>query len=251
VGSISKVWETLSLLLKVYWLVLHSNLEDSFTMSCSNASSSDGLIVVPREADVLCGRGRAIRDHPGNQRFILLIQNKKNSYSTAVKGWKLEIVKSVVQAIRDHNGRFLQRQGASWVDTGDDKAMIKTSQAFRDLRGEEATITMTTTTTTTTTTTVNDGNPQCGLLTDKKKCKPRLGFLVNRWKAKQKRLEEATAEESSSSSEEEEENTGSKDSGSDEESSVSSSTSSSSSDDAGDVSETETEDSFPTYRGSK
>jgi hypothetical protein len=215
-------------------------------MSSSNTSSNGGLILEPREADVLCGRGRAIRDHPGNQRFILLIQNKKNSYSTAIKGWKLEIVKSVVQAIRDHDGRFLQRQGDSWVDTGDDKAMIKTSQAFRDLRGEEATMTMTTTTTTTTK--VDDDNPQCGLLTDKKKSKPRLGFLVNRWKAKQKRLEEATAEESSSSSEEEE-NTGSKDSGSEEESSVSSS--SSSSDDAGDVSETETEDSFPTYRGTK
>ena len=52
----------------------------------------------------------------------------------AMKGWKLEIVRSVVKTIRDQNGRFLARRGNYWYDIGDQKAIGKTAQAFRDLR---------------------------------------------------------------------------------------------------------------------
>ena len=88
----------------------------------------------PIDADVLCGRGRAIRSHPGNQLYLKLITHYKNDYMTSLKGTKLDIVKRVVQAVRDQHGRFLQKQGLGWIDIGDKKAITKTSQAFRDLR---------------------------------------------------------------------------------------------------------------------
>jgi hypothetical protein len=88
----------------------------------------------PLDTDVLCGRGRAIRIHPGNRVYLQLITKHRTEYINAVKGWKLDVVKLVVQAIRDRNGRFLQREGAGWTDIGDLKAITKTSQAFRDMR---------------------------------------------------------------------------------------------------------------------
>ena len=106
---------------------------------------------------VLCGRGRAIRSHPGNQKFLDLINKYKADYMKSKKGGKLHIVKVVVDEIRQSEGRFLQQVSKSkdqpaqshpsgcdgitpdelegcWVEIGDVKAMTKTSQAFRDLR---------------------------------------------------------------------------------------------------------------------
>eukprot|EP00339_Tiarina_fusa_P019433 CAMPEP_0117058732 /NCGR_PEP_ID=MMETSP0472-20121206/40798_1 /TAXON_ID=693140 ORGANISM="Tiarina fusus, Strain LIS" /NCGR_SAMPLE_ID=MMETSP0472 /ASSEMBLY_ACC=CAM_ASM_000603 /LENGTH=183 /DNA_ID=CAMNT_0004776167 /DNA_START=228 /DNA_END=775 /DNA_ORIENTATION=- len=100
-------------------------------------TSSIKLIHKPIDADVLCGRGRAIRAHPGNQLYISLIQDKKTEYSDAAKGWKQEIVRKVVDAIRDQKGRFLQRQGNYWMDIGEQKALAKTAQAFRDFKSED------------------------------------------------------------------------------------------------------------------
>lgn len=170
----------------------------------------------PLDTDVLCGRGRAIRIHPGNRVYLQLITKHRTEYINAVKGWKLDVVKMVVQAIRDRNGRFLQRQGAGWTDIGDPKAITKTSQAFRDLRvgsnmnmeDQES----------------SSDNPQCPLTGDevkgKKKKKP---FQIGSWTRPVPvsedilRLRQRPSSENSSLEDE--------------------------------VSETETEDSFPVFKG--
>jgi hypothetical protein len=195
------------------------------------SSDSNNLILEPNDADVLCGRGRAIRIHSGNQLYISLITQQKAQYSTAVKGWKLEIVRGVVKAIRDQHGRFLTRQGSHWIDIGDQKAINKTAQAFRDLRSAEEDTGVIPRT---------SDNPQCVLAasaTKKKKAKPggRLGFFVNRLTSSGARPRTHTEDASDPSSsevdsEEEEER---------ENLPVNN----------GDVSETETEDSFPIYHG--
>jgi hypothetical protein len=88
----------------------------------------------PRDADVLCGRGGAALRHPGNQTYRRLVQLNKSLYITCLKAEKLKISRSIVAAIREQNGRFLERNvtRATWYDIGDKKAIEKTSQALRE-----------------------------------------------------------------------------------------------------------------------
>jgi hypothetical protein len=195
------------------------------------SSHNNDLIVEPNDADVLCGRGRAIRCHSGNQLYISLITQQKAQYSNSVKGWKLEIVRGVVKAIQDQHGRFLTRQGSHWIDIGDQKAINKTAQAFRDLRSTEEDTGIIPRTL---------DNPQCVLTESaakQKKAKPggRLGFFVNRLSssgARPRLHTEDVSDPSSSEDDYEEEEERAHLPG-----------------DNSDVSETETEDSFPIYHG--
>jgi hypothetical protein len=176
------------------------------------------LMTDPLDTDVLCGRGRAIRIHPGNRVYLQLITKHRTEYMNAVKGWKLDVVKMVVQAIRNRNGRFLQRQGSGWTDIGDPKAITKTSQAFRDLRvGSQSSTNMEDQES-------SSDNPQCPLTGDeikgKKKKKP---FQIGSWTRPVPVSEDILRRRQRPSSE----NSSLED----------------------EVSETETEDSFPVFKG--
>jgi len=91
-------------------------------------------ITDPRDADVLCGRGGAALRHPGNQTYRRLVNLNKGLYITCLKTEKLKISRSIVAAIREQKGRFLERVGndGNWFDIGDKKAIEKTSQALRE-----------------------------------------------------------------------------------------------------------------------
>jgi len=91
-------------------------------------------IVDPSEADVLCGRGGAALRHPGNQTYRRLVHLNKGLYITCLKAEKLKISRSIVAAIREQKGRFLERDTneGTWFDIGDKKAIEKTSQALRE-----------------------------------------------------------------------------------------------------------------------
>ena len=91
-------------------------------------------IIDPRDNDVLCGRGGAALRHPGNQCYRRLVNLNKSLYITCLKTEKLKISRSIVAAIREQNGRFLERDAKAgvWNDIGDKKAIEKTSQALRE-----------------------------------------------------------------------------------------------------------------------
>ena len=91
-------------------------------------------IADPRDADVLGGRGGASLRHPGNQIYRRLVNLNKALYITCLKSEKLKISKSIVAAMREQKGRFLERNGESgtWFEIGDRKAIEKTSQALRE-----------------------------------------------------------------------------------------------------------------------
>lgn len=91
-------------------------------------------ITDPRETDVLCGRGGAALRHPGNQTYRRLVNLNKSLYITCLKTEKLKISRSIVAAIREQQGRFLERDAKkqTWYDIGDKKAIEKTSQALRE-----------------------------------------------------------------------------------------------------------------------
>jgi hypothetical protein len=88
----------------------------------------------PRETDVLCGRGGAALRHPGNQTYRRLVNLNKSLYISCLKTEKLKISRSIVAAIREQKGRFLERDAkkGTWYDIGDKKAIEKTSQALRE-----------------------------------------------------------------------------------------------------------------------
>lgn len=220
-------------------------------------------ITEPNENDVLCGRGMSIRTHEGNKKFIKLIHDLREDYEAAPKGNKASVVNRVMDAIENATGRFLQKKGELWIELEREKALIKTSQAFRDLR-------------------VEDGGVASGGAAVKapgikqprpvkkfdysllKKHAPagRFAALLERSEnnKKKKAASDGTTEAMSSSSSEEgsddEDDSGSENDAESGEDGSSSSGSSSEeeeeeSDHGGDVSETETEDSFPMYRGPK
>ena len=91
-------------------------------------------ITDPRDVDVICGRGGAALRHPGNQTYRTLVNLNKGLYITCLKTEKLKISRSIVAAIREQRGRFLERDGnkGTWIDIGDKKAIEKTSQALRE-----------------------------------------------------------------------------------------------------------------------
>ena len=76
----------------------------------------------PLDTDVLCGRGGAALRHPGNKRYRTLVALNKGLYITCLKSEKLKISKSIVAAIREQKGRFLEKnERGTWDDIGDKK----------------------------------------------------------------------------------------------------------------------------------
>jgi hypothetical protein len=77
-------------------------------------------IVELNESDVLCGRGGAALRHPGNQTYRRLVNLNKGLYTTCLKTEKLKISRSIVAAIREQKGRFLEKEKeGSWYDIGE------------------------------------------------------------------------------------------------------------------------------------
>eukprot|EP00978_Attheya_sp_CCMP212_P028055 scaffold95756_cov43-Attheya_sp.AAC.1 len=92
-------------------------------------------IATLEETDVLCARGGAALRHAGNQTYRSLVQLKKGMYATCQNVEKLKISRSIVLAIRELNGRFLEKSKTNklyYDDIGDKKAIDKTCQALRE-----------------------------------------------------------------------------------------------------------------------
>lgn len=105
-------------------------------------------VTVIGENDIVCGRGGAALKHSGNLAYRKIVNINKTLYATCLKAEKLRISKSIVAAIREVNGRFLEREDGKisttldecnpdgspvrWCDIGDRRAIEKTSQALRE-----------------------------------------------------------------------------------------------------------------------
>jgi len=114
------------------------------------ASGSPPLTGVTKitENDIICGRGGVALKHPGNLAYRKIVGLNKGIYATCLKAEKLKISKSIVAAIREIEGRFLEREDGkptsslderdengnpvTWKDIGDKRAIEKTSQALRE-----------------------------------------------------------------------------------------------------------------------
>jgi hypothetical protein len=110
----------------------NSNAATSFDRSKMVPPSKVGIKFYSKN-DVLCGRGGGTNVHPGNRRFRDLINANRRAYLKSKKNDKPAISRSIVQTIRDMNGRFLKKDEKLnlWFEVGDDGAREKTSQALR------------------------------------------------------------------------------------------------------------------------
>jgi hypothetical protein len=95
-------------------------------------------ITDPHDTDVLCGRGGAVNRHPGNKNYLDLVHLNKGHYTTCPAVEKHMISRSIVLAIRELRGRFLEKNNidGTWSDIGNKKATEKTSQALRERQSE-------------------------------------------------------------------------------------------------------------------
>jgi len=105
-------------------------------------------ITLVKDSDIICGRGSLALKHPGNKSYRHIVCLNKQLYATAAKPDKLRISESIVAAIREIDGRFLEREDGkrstslnekddhgnpvTWRDIGDKKSTEKTSQALRE-----------------------------------------------------------------------------------------------------------------------
>jgi hypothetical protein len=92
----------------------------------------------PSDRNVICGRGRRIFEHPGNQHFrSIVIPGRVEEYFNAkTKLEKSDIIYDVVSQVRASrpHGGFVKFSGddGRWYEAGEILSRTKTSQAFRD-----------------------------------------------------------------------------------------------------------------------
>eukprot|EP00977_Amphora_coffeiformis_P001509 scaffold294_cov221-Amphora_coffeaeformis.AAC.65 len=86
------------------------------------------------DADVLCGRGGTAQKHVGNKTYRTLVNLNKQLYASCRTTEKIKISRSIVAAIREQKGRFLEKDPNTglFYDITDKKAVEKTSQALRE-----------------------------------------------------------------------------------------------------------------------
>jgi hypothetical protein len=98
-------------------------------------------ITDPHDTDVLSGRGGAVNRHPGNKIYLDLVNRNKVLYTTRPAVEKHIISLSIVVAIREIRGRFLEKNviDGTWSDIGNKKATLKTKQALREPQSEQNT----------------------------------------------------------------------------------------------------------------
>lgn len=84
----------------------------------------------PRPNDVLFGPGA--RRHPGNKTYWKLMKMNLDQYTISPYGTRSMISRSIVNGIRDQNGRFLEQDPKTtvWYEISDKRAIDKTSHAL-------------------------------------------------------------------------------------------------------------------------
>ncbi|KAL3774020.1 hypothetical protein ACHAW5_011372 [Stephanodiscus triporus] len=103
-------------------------------ISPPSSSAQQEIITVPRDRDVLNGRGQGVQRHPGNVKYRKLVYVNKVFYAKCPRSDKIKISKGIVDAVRALGGRFLEldERNGIYHDIGDKKAAEKTSQALRE-----------------------------------------------------------------------------------------------------------------------
>jgi hypothetical protein len=97
-------------------------------------SVTERIIILPGPYDVLFGREKMAQEHPGNFRYLRILDEHRDRYDSVPKDGKTDVAVAVVEKVKSSSGRFLKIDGAGWVEVDDRTARLKVSMAFRSKR---------------------------------------------------------------------------------------------------------------------
>lgn len=106
-------------------------LAESFRAQANHEMRPLAVNFAPGPLDVICARGKAAKNHPGNKRFRHLIHMSLEEYSAAeTKLAKSLIVSSIVDNIRlsSPDGGFVREEDGVWYEVGDHVSREKVGQ---------------------------------------------------------------------------------------------------------------------------
>ncbi len=104
------------------------------TMSEQNSREVQTGVVVPRDEDIVCGRGKALNRHPGNQRMHKIVKKYKYRYRDARnQDEKAKIANKVLAAIQSNGGRLLRlNDNGEWQELEYKVGLKKVYHSIRD-----------------------------------------------------------------------------------------------------------------------
>jgi hypothetical protein len=113
------------------WLQMRRVVEEEEVELDETKSS----IITPSRYDILFGRGRPIRENPGNIGLLFLVEQKSLVYEAANKQEKTRISLEIVSMQKAKPSRFLKKNANGlWEEVNEDMAREKVSHAFRTMR---------------------------------------------------------------------------------------------------------------------
>jgi hypothetical protein len=98
--------------------------------------ATGAIVEEPTDLDILLGRGRVFREHPGNVRFHHVIELHMERYERSNKNLKQVLADEIVERIKATGSRFLKKnqRGGKWEVASDGVAREKVSHSFRNRR---------------------------------------------------------------------------------------------------------------------
>ena len=106
-------------------------------MAASNNNATRNtleIIVIPKNVDVLLGRGRPFQEHAGNVKCNFVVVSTMEEYEEASRNDKTTIARNVINRIKGYGGRFLKLIDGVWAEVDDTEALRKVSHSFRTHR---------------------------------------------------------------------------------------------------------------------
>jgi hypothetical protein len=87
----------------------------------------------PGEFDILCGRGRAFQEHPGNIVLRHMVELHMGRFKRAKRNYKSSIASEIVAAFNANGNHFLKQDGETevWEEIQDEVAKEKVNHCFR------------------------------------------------------------------------------------------------------------------------
>jgi hypothetical protein len=96
---------------------------------------SKAITITPSRYDILFGRGRPMRDHPGNLELLFLVEQNSSAYNSANKQEKTRLSLEILRMLKTKPSRFLKKNTSGvWQEVDEDMAREKVSHAFRTMR---------------------------------------------------------------------------------------------------------------------
>jgi hypothetical protein len=105
------------------------------TESLKSTTPNNGVDKVnqPGEFDILCGRGRAFQEHPGNRVLRHMVELHMERFKRAKRNYKSPITSEIVAAFNANGNHFLKQDDETecWEEINDEVAKEKVNHCFR------------------------------------------------------------------------------------------------------------------------